>query len=568
MFSIVTKQTAKKVYGGVAGILFLVMLLMMSACVAFSPPDIEATIPQPSLPKATEPSENEKNQGIFRGLPGSRDERMTVGVIDPDGMNLNPFASGEGLFPVDPSGHCQPVYQSLIKFVPDNLEYVPALAKNFIRADSYITLTLDQKRQWHDGFFITAQDIIFSINAHMELETETGLIFRELMTEITSDGDQTLQIHFADTLFNADNRLLDALSRTLIVPRHRWESLLAQYTTTNQLDATNLPLVGSGPWRLIQQDEFALSFARFEKEDSSPQSPEYLSILLFKKPHLMRHAFDRGELDLVLCASFCDDDIVAHNLLGGSQLLGIAVNPSANELLSLRPFRQLLGLSSDIASTTAILMPHNPPISPLGLLTVPEVTASLNLTGLSEEWLLPDDSAMEALLLEAGLTMDTTSGLLKRGQAPLKRLELLYPENSQRIEQACEMFRQNARERGIDMSLKSVSVDDWQRRIKEGDYELIYQESSLNETPARLSERLLHAPQMDEEANRLLLELGAAKHQQEMIHTMESLSSWMIREQIFIPLAGGQKEMGSWQGTRFQVEDLLLVLSSDAHFLK
>jgi hypothetical protein len=540
------------------------VLMLVSACSPSSPPEpIEPTTPQPTT-RPTELPENGDDLGVFRGLPGARDERMNVAVLDADGLNFNPFSWGEGRFPVDPCGHYQPIYETVVRFLPEDLEYHPVLVSNIVKTDDSIQLALNRERQWHDGFFVTGQDIIFSINAHIALGTATGRILAELVIEMTMPNDQLLILNIDNSSVNAANRVLDALSRTLIVPRHHWESLLLHGTAAEDFDAIVLPLVGSGPWQLIQRDEFALSFSRFSIDSTGEAS--YFTLLRYHNHQLVREALEHDDLDLVLCAPFCGADLTQKNLTSGEKLAGIALNPKANEWLASRPFRQLLGLSADTAQTGPLLMPNSSPIEPSDLLTIPSVMTLLDRKLLSEVLLAKDEATVQALLEEAGLQVNGTTGLLERDNVPLKTFELIYPEGSVPIEEALGVFLRSAREQGIPISLRRVTVDRWRQYEREGNYELIYQESFTGESPVNLIDRLLGIPTVSLEKDELLLKLGEAKRLQEKIKGMEQLASWLIKEQLFIPLAGGEAEVGWWRSTRFTADDLAYVLSAQTEF--
>lgn len=540
------------------------MLMLVSACApSLSPEPTEPTTPQPTT-RPTELPENGDDLGVFRGLPGARDERMNVAVLDADGLNFNPFSWGKGRFPVDPCGHYQPIYETVVRFLPEDLKYHPVLVSNIVKTDDSIQLALNRERQWHDGFFVTGQDIIFSVNAHIALGTATGRILAELVTEMSMPNDQLLILNIDNSSVNAANRVLDALSRSLIVPRHHWESLLTHSTAAEDFDAIVLPLVGSGPWQLIQRDEFALSFSRFPIDSTGKAS--YFTLLRYHNHQLVQEALEHDDLDLVLCAPFCGADLTQKNLTSGEKLAGIALNPKANEWLASRPFRQLLGLSADPAHTGPLLMPNSSPLEPSDLLTIPSVMTLLDRERLSEALLPKDEATVQALLEEAGLQVNGATGLLERDNVPLKTFELIYPEGSVPIEEALGVFLRSAREQGIPISLRRVAVDRWRQYEREGNYELIYQESFTGESPVNLIDRLLGIPTLSLEKDELLLKLGEANRLQEKIKGMEQLASWLIKEQLFIPLAGGAIEVGWWRSTRFTADDLACVLSAQAEF--
>lgn len=519
----------------------LTALIFLAACSTGSPADPGK---EPSTPETTaaitKPTEGGSALHLDRGLPGSPGERLTVALADPDDWNLNPFRSGDHLFPVDPRGYYQPLYQTLIQYDPVMMDYVPALAEAVEYGEGVLSIRLAGDGQWHDGFPLTSADVLFSIQANQKLETEAGQVLRDLVKGVDA-GEFSLDIHLSDERDNAGLRCMEVLAHLLILPEHHWSTIVSATATEEQLADQKLPLIGSGPWSLWREDEFALSFVRSSGAAEGSGQPSYLSILKYADAHLAKQAFLRHDVGLMLGAissgSVNDGETEGTQagslvILGGERLAGITINPSGDALLQNRSFRRLLSLVSD---------------QPDALL-ISSTASQLNRDYLAAQLLQADESTISRLAGEAGLTREHGVFFMKEGET-LPFISLTFPDGRPQAEESCKAFSESAKELGIPVALKPVSTADWKQAYESGDYALIYTESCLDESIISLVSRLEKIPGLTghqtngiavefegEAGYAIMVSMEDAMLSGDLKTTTENLISWVIREGVFLPL--------------------------------
>ncbi|HZK29400.1 MAG TPA: hypothetical protein VFD19_04200 [Clostridia bacterium] len=534
-------------------------------------------LPVTTAPAVTEnPSPSNGAADIARGLAGSREERLTIGLFDPGKLNLNPFVSGEQLFPVDPSGYFQPIYETLFRVDPAVMDYEMFMAQHMRVYDDRIEIELRHNERWHDGFPIVSADVLFTMKTHEKLGTPTGVLLDLLTTNLSVSDDFSLVIQLNETQLNAGARCLEALAHTLIVPEHIWAPLLSAGRSLEELEGQIIPVVGSGPWSLVYRDEFSFSFKQTETIDSAQETSQYLAVLNYRQPYLTSYGLLNNDVDVLLGTGMLDDilslepvlpqkDDVAElkRVMAGERLMGITINPAGHDLLQRKSLRRLLCLSADTEKSSPLLLPSSPAIDLSDVLTIPVLMAKLNRDLLEAELLTRDQSVLDRLIEEADLTLNASTGLLERNEQSIDAFHLTFPEGSEPIEEACAAFVESAGALGVPISLKKVSRDVWVKAYRDGDYQLIYTESSINESTVALTNRLLCIPgvgasltdlsggQFDgEEGLRLITNLAQENSILEKISLLEDLSIWVIREGIFVPLAGGDIESGLWNPTQ------------------
>ena len=518
----------------------LAALFFLAACSPHSPADPDKDPPTPVTTTAITRPTGGSTLHLDRGLPGSPDERLTVALADPDSWNLNPFRDGDRLFPVDPRGYYQPLYQTLIQYDPARMDYVPVLAETVRYEEGVLSILLAGDGQWHDGFPLTSADILFSIQANQKFETSAGQVLDDLVKDMDTD-EFSLDIHLSDEKDNAGLRCMEALAHLLILPEHHWNAIVSATATEEQLADQKLPLVGSGPWSLWGEDEFALSFVRSSGAAEDSGQPAYLSILKYADAHLAKQAFLRHDAGLMLGAVSSglisgletegtrDGSLV---ILGGERLAGITVNPSGGALLGNRSFRSLLSLVSD--------QPHAQ--------TIPSTISQLNGDKVAAQLLQADEGTISRLAGEAGLIREHGVFFMKEGQ-DLPLISLIFPDGQAEAEESCEAFAESARELGIPIALKGVSLSDWKQAYESGDYALIYTESCPDESIISLVSRLEKIPGLtSHQANGIAVEFDGEAGYAIMASVEDAylsgdlkantgnLISWAISESVFLPL--------------------------------
>lgn len=560
------------------------LLMQVTACgiPATSTTDTTAdNLPsQSGQPAAPTPPAND--QVVFRGIPGDRKDRMMAGMDDPGRYNLNPFAEGEGLFPVDPSGYYQPVYQTLVTFDPEIPAYKVVLAESFQLSDLSLEIRMSDKKMWHDGYPIGAQDIAFTLNAHLKMKTSKGNVLERFISQITVRDEQTLAIDFNGNEKNAGWYVLDVLSAMPIVAEHVWEPVLSDVSAIGSLDETNVSVVGTGPWKIYQEDSFSITFSR-QADAASMAGPLFFTILKYGQPSFARRALGNAEIDLLLStAAAHGTDLTAGTeetakpgptvpgepspgssdpkkpiltrVFSGEVLGGLAINFAGREELGLRAFRQLLAAASNPVDAES-LSGYAIPVKNTDVLTVPSVMVKLDHNAIQSTINAAADDAddlIHSLMEKAGMTRQNDSGQLLRDGVPIDALTLIYPDHAPDIASVCEKYAADLHAYGLTIHLEPVPGSVWKDKLAAGDYELAYIESSVHESPVQTIARIGlitrsketnsadWVPEFDKTRSAdILNSFPAGNNGQNIIEFYQKLAVWMAQESLFIPLCAG-----------------------------
>jgi microcin C transport system substrate-binding protein len=111
---------------------------------------------------------------------------------------------------------------------------------------SSVTYKLRQEARWHDGKPITAEDVIFSLQAFKDNSPQLGAYYRHVVkAEKTGERDVTF------TFDQPGNRELPQIVGQLtVLPKHWWEGTDASGNKRNVANTTLEPPLGSGPYKL------------------------------------------------------------------------------------------------------------------------------------------------------------------------------------------------------------------------------------------------------------------------------------------------------------------------------
>jgi len=546
---------------------FLIALLF--ACSPQMPPvPSESELVNPTMvtePSATAPLFS-NDPFHMRGLPGDRKDRLMVGVNDPDRLNLNPFALGTQLFPIDPSGFYQPVFQTLFVFEPTQLVYRSVLAESFELSDRSLKIALREDVLWHDGYSLTAQDVLFTMDAHRKFNTDKGRVFARYVTEIVAESDHSLDISFRESEKNAGWYILDTLSHMVIAAQHIWEDAVAGASDMDSLLDRSTRVVGTGPWKFYQEDAASISFIRHSVE--SDAKPLYLTILKYAQAPFAFYAIENSEIDLLIAEYSAGDVNAAEEyrkaesqqnpdllcIHSGQTLGGLAINYGSRQELGRRSFRHLLVAIADPDITGELWSDYPIEITRRDVLTIPSVMEKLDRNALESILGEVSGHVLDALIEEAGLTRQSGGQICMDG-VPIEPLTLIYPEYSNRIASACSQYAKMAEEQGLTIHTRPLTVDRWRNALTSGDYELAYMESSVNETfvetieriaaiPSRKDGELVTGKEFDVIRARDVLEAFPDGHSRSyIVARYQALAEWLLREWLFIPLGAGYKEV-------------------------
>ena len=146
-------------------------------------------------------------------------------------------------------------YPGLLKYDPEG-KLVPDLAESYTVSDSGLeyTFTLKKNIKWHDGQYLTADDLIFTIKILQNNDYGSIQRINWQGIEIEKINDRVIKIKlknkYAQFLNNA----------TLgILPKHLWENVKPSLFTLSEL---NLNPIGSGPYKLKRVGKDSQGIAR------------------------------------------------------------------------------------------------------------------------------------------------------------------------------------------------------------------------------------------------------------------------------------------------------------------
>jgi microcin C transport system substrate-binding protein len=162
--------------------------------------------------------------------------------------SLNPFTV-KG----DPAAGVGLIYDSLLASSPDepSTEYAQ-VAEWVSYPDDYssVTFGLRPQARWHDGEPITADDVVFSLEALKKAHPRYAFYYKNVVkAEKTGENEVTFTF---DTKGNRE--LPQIVGQLTILPKHYWEGTDADGTPRDITKTTLQKPLGSGPYRIKDFD--------------------------------------------------------------------------------------------------------------------------------------------------------------------------------------------------------------------------------------------------------------------------------------------------------------------------
>ncbi|MFM9108290.1 MAG: ABC transporter substrate-binding protein, partial [Chloroflexota bacterium] len=352
------------------------------------------------------------------------------------------------------------IFEGLTSSSPIDGQPVPGLADYWERAADGQTYTfhLNPKATWHDGKPVTADDVIFSLEA--QLNPETGSQYTstvdaavasyrkidDLTVEIVSDGPR------ANFLFDL------ALP---VMPKHIWESIppaewAADSGSTGQDPAR---VIGSGPFRFVEwkQGDYVTVERNPDYWDTlTGQAPalDRVTLQVFPDETTLIQALKTGQIDATT-------SVPPAEVEGLQNTEGIAVeiyptfdfgfyymnlDPDKTTLFQDHAVREALLRALDRQAINDNIF--------LGLGEVAVGTQSLLSTAYAPDRIENpyafDLEAAKALMEEAGWTDSDGDGIREKDGQPFA-FDMTYTEGVATFEQLVPYMQQQWKEIGVDM---------------------------------------------------------------------------------------------------------------------
>ncbi|UCE44214.1 MAG: ABC transporter substrate-binding protein, partial [Candidatus Bathyarchaeota archaeon] len=163
--------------------------------------------------------------------------------------NMNPWIPGNPNI----GGGGAPHYEPLWYINVTNMETVPMLAAGLpVYTDNYTVLTIPVRSgvYWQDGVEFTAEDIVWTINTHLETDglTASG-IYQTWVSEVSAPDKYTVVIELteANPKFHLTFTNVMGMGGQLVMAKHVWED-------EDPLTFLNSPPVGTGPYIVEDYD--------------------------------------------------------------------------------------------------------------------------------------------------------------------------------------------------------------------------------------------------------------------------------------------------------------------------
>ena len=111
---------------------------------------------------------------------------------------------------------------------------------------SSVTFKLRDAARWHDGTKITADDVIFSLEANKAANPRMGLYYKNV-TRAEATGENEVTFYF-DVKNNRELPMI--MGQLTILPKHWWTGKDANGNQRDPMKTTLEPPLGSGPYRI------------------------------------------------------------------------------------------------------------------------------------------------------------------------------------------------------------------------------------------------------------------------------------------------------------------------------
>lgn len=287
-------------------VIVLVCCLVLSACSGVESPvttdqEPKVTDQEPSG-SVTEPSSDDSPK--TNNVP--KDEVVTMAIIS--SWNTLNIYNVSGSY-----GHCvaDHMFERMVTVTHDG-EYKPRLAESWEMTDDNKSAIfhLTNKCLWHDGEKVTADDVVFTVDAMTNVDVDNYYRGEFSILEGTDDdgichdveklGVEAIDEYTVKLTFKSPKEISDVLSSfcsyLYVLPKHILDS--GDYSTINQSDFWTSP-VGSGPFKYVRDiagEELELT----ANEDYYLGVPDFKTLIVRVVPAAnLTVGLLNGEIDVV-----------------------------------------------------------------------------------------------------------------------------------------------------------------------------------------------------------------------------------------------------------------------------
>gem|GEM_PF-3572457 len=552
----------------------------LAACSKSSPSNGESPTEVESIPGSKGSSDSSPPDGdtvepsFYVGLPGERAERFSLAYARLEDLTLNPFQREEEANVFEPYDF---IYEKLLRYNKDEGRYESGILDSISLSGRQVVLHIRSELSFHNGFNLLASDVLQTFELYQKTGHELGKILDEAVDSYAMDDNFTVNISLSEDK-DAVLQLFDCMEKIPILPFQLWDAVLPAVSNLSSLqEISPLPTVGSGPYRLLRQDDFVVILEKYTQEPDSSyydNYPQYLIYYKYQRDELALAALAHSDLDVFLRRSDSHPlDVMSDTLSlfadmsfweGDSaesffplpvqeKRMGIALNPASDQLQKLESRKFIQSIMLSLSDTQQSLYPGVAGITSLPAwdqLTLPSILPQDLIK--TDAGLLPGTSSqlLNSYLDELGWSRDPQSALFVDGTGKLVELDFYYPAISDELSAVCRQMAESARDRGLAVTARELSIEDWQARLQNHDYDLIYMESQADESIPQLLTRIqlwsgLEAGSLLEDSHDFAAESG--RDLIELCRTealafnsitpyLQNLNAFLIENSLFIPL--------------------------------
>jgi peptide/nickel transport system substrate-binding protein len=168
------------------------------------------------------------------------------------------------------------MFLSLTEIGPDLISWAPQLAQSWEHSDDSLTVTfrLFPDARWHDGVPVTAHDVLFTHELHINPRTGyAARSWKESITDVVVEDEHTVTFHF-DRKY--PYQVMDA-SVGVVLPKHLLEDTAPEDLASGKFAKDP---VGSGPFRFVKWE--AHQFVELAANDAFFGGRPHLDRVVFR----------------------------------------------------------------------------------------------------------------------------------------------------------------------------------------------------------------------------------------------------------------------------------------------
>lgn len=221
--------------------------------------------------------------------------------------DYNPFSSNSNDMCISQNDYAREiVYETLFMYNQNDGKLYPLLAKSYDEKDNVFTIHLNPDAKWSDGTALTADDCVYTFEAHKRLNTTANTNIWNYVEKVEAPDAQTFVITAKKDNFNR-LKILEMLPKYYIVCKAQFSAL--EDSLGNDAEkiktAKNDQLIASGPYKPYFADETKVVFIRNDNYWGQAASmwgklpvPKYLAHVIYADNNAGAVAFEAGEVDV------------------------------------------------------------------------------------------------------------------------------------------------------------------------------------------------------------------------------------------------------------------------------